>query len=342
MREAVATGATVEEAKESAVVQLAAKLTSNVEFEILDLGQKKTLGIFGGTPAKVRAYTNDESDPSEVSEKSAVTEKPKKFPLKKPEPPKTAPKAEKQDNPEKTEKSEERRAPLSGDSAAVIDRGKAYLRSVLDAMDLKGVPIEVKPSEEGCELQIGGENVGAIIGHRGETLDALQHLVSLAANRGENGYCRFTLNTGHYREKREQTLEALARRMANQAVRTGRNQALEPMNPYERRLIHSAVQNMEEVSSWSVGENNNRRVIIGTVKGEGSAFRARDDQKPREPLERRDLRQGGRGGDGRDRGYDRDRNGIRRERPAPYVPQGEPRESRRDAGELPLYGKIEK
>lgn len=148
-----------------------------------------------------------------------------------------------------------------------VDRGKAYLRSILDKMGLSEVELEESKTESGTVLDLQGENLGAVIGRRGETLDAMQYLVSLVANRGEAEYHRIMLDTGNYREKREKTLNALARRMAINAVRTRRNQTLEPMNPYERRIIHSAVQSVAGATSWSVGEDPNRRVVIGIGDG---------------------------------------------------------------------------
>ena len=101
-----------------------------------------------------------------------------------------------------------------------------------------------------------------MIGHRGETLDAIQQLTSLAANVGESGYYRIVLNTGDYRQKREQTLINLAKRMSAQAIKTGKCRTLEPMNPYERRIIHTAVQAIDGVTSTSFGEGSSRRVVI--------------------------------------------------------------------------------
>ncbi|MDR3551778.1 MAG: RNA-binding cell elongation regulator Jag/EloR [Clostridia bacterium] len=145
----------------------------------------------------------------------------------------------------------------------VEERAITFLKDILAKMGLAGVIVESYEKNEGIVLDLAGEGMGAIIGHRGETLDALQYLVSLVANKGEQDYCRITLDTGDYREKREKTLTALAKRIAVNAVRTRRNQTLEHMNPYERRIIHSAVQEVYGATSWSVGEDPNRRVVIG-------------------------------------------------------------------------------
>ena len=112
-------------------------------------------------------------------------------------------------------------------------------------------------------INIDGDNVGFIIGHRGETLDALQYLAGLVANHVDEEYYRISINIGNYREKREKTLEILGRKLAFKAVKTGAKTSLEPMNPYERRIIHTAVQKVRGAASWSEGENMQRHVVIG-------------------------------------------------------------------------------
>ena len=146
------------------------------------------------------------------------------------------------------------------------------------------------------ELVLTGENIGFIIGHRGETLDSLQYLASLVANHVDESYYRITLDVGNYREKRKETLENLGRKMAARAVKTGRNASLEPMNPYERRIIHTAVQEVEGAKSWSEGEDLARHVVIGPEGGERYV--------------RRDNRRGG-NNRGRNGGYNRDNRGGR-------------------------------
>lgn len=142
------------------------------------------------------------------------------------------------------------------------ESAKAYLQEVLSAMGAEAT-VTVTEEENGCTLMIEGENLGFIIGRRGDTLDALQYLTGLVANRAESEYYRVTLDIGNYREKREQALKGLAKKMASQAARTGRKNSLEPMNPYERRLIHTAVQDVKGATSWSVGSEPNRHVVIG-------------------------------------------------------------------------------
>lgn len=155
----------------------------------------------------------------------------------------------------------------------IEEKAKAFLKELLEKMGLPGILIESNETEDSISLDIEGEGLGIIIGHRGETLDALQYLVSLVANKGEEQYKRITIDTGDYREKREKTLTSLARRIALNAVKTRRNTTLEPMNPYERRIIHTAVQEIRGASSWSVGDEPNRRVVIGAENGNASSNR---------------------------------------------------------------------
>lgn len=148
------------------------------------------------------------------------------------------------------------------------DIAETYLKTILDNMNLSDVEIEKSENENGITFDLKGEDPGLIIGHRGETLDALQYLVSLVANRDAKEYKRITLDTGDYRKKREITLTSLAKRIAQNAVRSHRSTTLEPMNPYERRIIHTAVQEVSGATSWSVGIDPNRRVVIGVEGGQ--------------------------------------------------------------------------
>lgn len=149
----------------------------------------------------------------------------------------------------------------------VAERAENYLTKILDSMELGDVNVVFDETDDGISFDLIGDGLGIIIGHRGETLDAIQYLVSLVANKGEEKYRRITIDTGDYRKKRESTLTSLARRIAQNAVKTRRSTTLEPMNPYERRIIHTAVQEISGASSWSVGEDPNRRVVIGVENG---------------------------------------------------------------------------
>lgn len=267
----------------------------------------------------------------------------------------------------------------------------AYVKSVLMEMGVDA-RLTVNQTENGIIIRLAGDGLGVVIGRRGETLDALQYLTGLVANRCEGDYLRVTIDTGNYREKRERTLQQLARKLSASALRSGRSSMLEPMNPYERRIIHSTVSQIEGVTSSSIGEEPNRRVVISPINAKprpprkpggprrpggpgvpGAGKRryenrgdSRVDRDRGEPRERGDFR-----GESRERGEYRDR-GPRMDRPKtdshptstaidreyakelerepalakPEQPvQAEtriPREKPKDeAGDLPLYGKID-
>ncbi len=141
-------------------------------------------------------------------------------------------------------------------------RAADYLKNVLALMGLSEIELDVKEEDNTAEIELKGEDVGYVIGRRGETLDALQYLSGLVANHGEEDYYRVTINTGNYREKREVTLENLGKKLAYKVVKTGKSVNLEPMNPYERRIIHTAVQKVNGAISFSEGEILNRHVVI--------------------------------------------------------------------------------
>lgn len=152
-----------------------------------------------------------------------------------------------------------------------IELAMQYLEKVLVKLE---IPVEIVPTEVegGVVLDIKGEGMGVIIGRRGETLDALQYLASLVCNKGSDEYYRITVDSNGYRDKRKATLEELATKIAKTVARTGRTSALEPMNPYERRIIHSAVSNIEGVASRSTGEDPNRKVIISSLNRKPRSF----------------------------------------------------------------------
>jgi spoIIIJ-associated protein len=207
---------------------------------------------------------------------------------------------------------------LSGIEAKETDATN-YLKSILIGMGFSDANVTVKETEEDLFFEITcGEDYGNIIGRRGETLDALQYLTRLYVNRADKDGKRVALNVGDYRKRREETLKSLAKRQAQRAIKYRRSCVLEPMNPYERRIIHTAIQEISGVSSHSVGEGENRRVVIVSDDC--------DNQK--------------RGGYSRDR---RNNNGGRRERRPQYVPETpkEPREQKVDATGSSRYGKIE-
>ncbi len=209
--------------------------------------EKKTQEKKQERPAKVRASKPPRADkPQEAAEPAAP---------KRPLPPKEPVKP--MEKPVVTMLADE---DVVADSAA--GKAQTFLR---DLTRLMGVDVTVavgNDADGNVYVQMTGDTLGVLIGRRGETLDALQYLTSLKVNRGQENYTRVTLDTENYRAKREDTLIRLANRMANRAVKTGRRVSLEPMNPYERRIIHSALQQNEAVDTHSEGEEPNRHVVI--------------------------------------------------------------------------------
>ena len=150
-------------------------------------------------------------------------------------------------------------------NCAKIQRATKYLTQVLNALGIQGFTIQPVRKGDMVILNIAGENLGVVIGRRGETLDALQYLTILAGNRGEDNYCRISIDCCDYREKRREALETLAAKTARKVLKTGRRITLEPMNPYERRIIHSKVAEIEGVTSRSTGEEPYRKVMISST-----------------------------------------------------------------------------
>lgn len=191
--------------------------------------------------------------------------------------------------------------PVIHDENTPAGRAQRFLMDVTERMNVK-VDVYVDDSkEDSLYIHMIGDTLGILIGRRGETLDALQYLTSLQVNKGREGYIRVTLDTENYRAKREDSLRRLAQRMANRAQKTGRKVVLEPMNPYERRVLHTALQNHPSVTTHSEGEEPNRRVVI-TLKGQPEhkagmnekAERAEKSDKP-SGNRRRSRRRGRRG-----------------------------------------------
>ena len=149
------------------------------------------------------------------------------------------------------------------------DEGVLFLQNIFDKMDVE-VEIEKEEDDESMMLRVTGKDSGIIIGRRGETLDALQYLTSLVVNKNSDEYKRVTIDIENYRQKREETLVRLADRLADRVIRYRRNVTLEPMNPYERRIIHSTLQSNEYVETYSVGEDPNRKVVITLKQGSRS------------------------------------------------------------------------
>lgn len=282
IKEAIGVGSTVDVAREDAIQKLNTGLEEDIQFEIITFPKKKVLGLFGGSEAKVRAYVEG-PDPAPKKEKTAKTESAKRNDRKpvRERAEKSVEKVEKAGIPVKSETVEKQE--LIGVPASEVDpnsqvgRAYKYLNEVLAKLGCENINATIAEIEGGSKIMLeGNDKLGVIIGRRGETLDALQYLASLVANEHSCGYYRVVINIGNYREKRESTLEALAKRTAGQVLRTGRSRSLEPMNPYERRVIHTAVQNIEGVESTSIGDGAHRRVVIIP---EGKSVHLPDERK---------------------------------------------------------------
>ena len=324
IKEARGFGADVLEAKENAIANLGAGIDEDIQFEVITSEKKKFLGLFGGRQAEVRVYV-EVPDPKPKKDKKPAKKQNEK--ASKPEAKNEKIAKPEVDNKESTDTKtesvtvkddykdavDEALIPANSKTAAAIK----YLRTILAQLGCENITIKAAERENGAFIILDGEGLGVIIGHRGETLDALQYLASLVANNG-GGYFKITLNIGNYREKREQTLIALANRVAAQVISSRRSRRLEPMNPYERRIIHNAVQDIEGVVSSSIGEGDRRRVVIFPEGG---------DMRPPRDDDRRGSK-GGRGG-----------RGGRERKSSNTVATTPTREPKKDS-DMPLYGKI--
>jgi len=144
-------------------------------------------------------------------------------------------------------------------------RAQKFLDGLFEILG-EEVTVDIKKDNKDLDVELSGPDMGVVIGKRGETLDALQHLTSLVVNRGDLDFVKVSIDTENYREKRVKALESLANKLANKVVKTGRNTSLEPMNAYERRIIHSSLQDHEQVTTYSVGQGTRRKVVIALKK----------------------------------------------------------------------------
>ena len=303
LKEIIASGKDVAEAKENARALLGAGELDDVQFEIIHAGSKGIFGIIGVKPAQVRAFI-------EMPEKADKKPRPERNRDRDRGPKNNGPKAEKpaQQKPEKKEKAP---APAKQNPAPKKEKESKPRSVVIPEAELKLTPRSVEAGEDmsyefiktlienlglnaaielySCEdgtrrVNIIGEEASALIGHHGDTLDALQYLANLASAqknvKGEKDKSRVTIDIEGYRAKREETLRALARRMAAKALRNNRSVMLEPMSAYERRIIHSEVQNIEGVSTNSIGSDNNRKIVIYLT-----------DKKPKDLFEKEESAQ---------------------------------------------------
>ena len=319
-----ATGKTVDEARANACAKLGVQADDiNVSYEVLEMPQKTGFLGLKLTPAKVRV-TVEEADPVPaapvVEEKAApapVAEEPKAEEKTPVEEAPAAPAAEEAPAAQPVEEAAAEAAPAEGEEVEVpihieennkVKAAVDYLREVIARMGVENVTFSAVQKGEATIIRLDGEKLGALIGRRGETMESLSYLASLVANRLEGDYIKLGLDVAGYRDKRESDLTALAQRIGAKVRKTGRSFAMEPMNPYERRIIHSAIGKMEGVRSESKGEGRDRRVVIYSTDPNAVAESA--NARPRGPRGGRD-----RNGNGRNGGYHRggerrgDRNG---------------------------------
>ena len=265
----------LDDAITEALIQLG--LTSDqLDYEVIEKGSAGFLGI-GMKQAVIKARKKvvveekKEIEEVEIPKEEPVKEYPKKEPKKK---------NISKDRKEKKEKKEKHDEPVKESSAAekkevelakiepqTIEACEKFIYDVLNAMDMKDVKVTSTVDEEGAlSIDMEGSNMGILIGKRGQTLDSLQYLTNRVANKMQDGYVRVKLDTEDYRRRRKETLENLAKNIASKVKRTRRTVSLEPMNPYERRIIHSALQSDPAVSTHSEGEEPYRRVVVTLVR----------------------------------------------------------------------------
>ena len=328
IRKQEATGKTVDEARAKACALLGVQADDlNVSYEVLEMPQKTGFLGLKTTPAKVCVSVEEPDAPAEAPVAAAPAAE-AKAPA---EQPAAAPAAEEQPAPEAQpeEKAEEPAAPAAEQAAApaaeeeetevpimIEENAKVkaaveYLQGVIALMGVENVAFSAVQKGEATIIRLDGEHLGALIGRRGETMESLSYLASLVANRLEGDYIKLGLDVAGYRDKRESDLTTLAQRIGNKVRKTGRSFAMEPMNPYERRIIHSAISKMEGVRSESKGEGRDRRVVIYSTAPDAQTENTYGERRPR----------GGRGGNGRRPGGNRnggyrggnrgDRNGSR-------------------------------
>ncbi len=312
-----ATGKTVDEARAKACALLGVQAEDmNVSYEVLEMPQKTGFLGLKLTPAKVRVSVEEPDEPkapeapaaAEAQAAAPVEEKveapaapaaEEAAPAEEPKAEEAAPVAEVAP----AEEAEEVEVPIDIEENSKVKAAVEYLQEVITRMGVNDVTFSAVQKGEATIIRLDGEKLGALIGRRGETMESLSYLASLVANRLEGDYIKLGLDVAGYRDKRESDLTALAQRIGAKVRKTGRSFAMEPMNPYERRIIHSAIGKMEGVRSESKGEGRDRRVVIYST--------APDAQTDNTYGERRPRGNGRRNGGNRNGGYRGNRNGDR-------------------------------
>ena len=312
-----ATGKTVDEARAKACALLGVQAEDmNVSYEVLEMPQKTGFLGLKLTPARVRVSV-EEPDAPKAPEAPAAAEAPAPAPVEEKVEAPAAPAVEEAAPAEEpkaeeaapaaeaapAEEAEEVEVPINIEENSKVKAAVEYLKEVITRMGVNDVTISAVQKGEATIIRLDGEKLGALIGRRGETMESLSYLASLVANRLEGDYIKLGLDVAGYRDKRESDLTALAQRIGAKVRKTGRSFAMEPMNPYERRIIHSAIGKMEGVRSESKGEGRDRRVVIYST--------APDAQTDNTYGERRPRGNGRRNGGNRNGGYRGNRNGDR-------------------------------
>ena len=295
-----ATGKTVDEARAKACALLGVQAEDlNVSYEVLEMPQKTGFLGLKLTPAKVRVSVEEPDVPAApiVEEAPApAAEEKVEAPAEEaaaPAPAEDAPAAEQPAAPveeaaapaEETaapaEEAEEVEVPINIEENNKVKAAVDYLKEVITLMGVSDVTFSAVQKGEATIIRLDGEKLGALIGRRGETMESLSYLASLVANRLEGDYIKLGLDVAGYRDKRESDLTALAQRIGAKVRKTGRSFAMEPMNPYERRIIHSAIGKMEGVRSESKGEGRDRRVVIYSTAPDAQTDNAYGERRPR-------------------------------------------------------------
>ena len=332
IRKQEATGKTVDEARAKACALLGVQADDlNVSYEVLEMPQKTGFLGLKTTPAKVCVSVEEPDAPAAPAAApapaaEAAPEVPA-APVEEPAAPVEAPAAEvEQPAAEQAAPAaaaaadEETEVPIVIEENAKVKAAVEYLQEVIAKMGVENVTFSAVQKGEATIIRLDGEHLGALIGRRGETMESLSYLASLVANRLEGDYIKLGLDVAGYRDKRESDLTALAQRIGAKVRKTGRSFAMEPMNPYERRIIHSAIGKMEGVRSESKGEGRDRRVVIYSTAPDAQTENTYGERRGRggRPNGRRPggNRGGYRGGDrnergGRSGGYRGGRSGSR-------------------------------
>ena len=295
-----ATGKTVDEARAKACALLGVQAEDlNVSYEVLEMPQKTGFLGLKLTPAKVRVSVEEPDVPAApiVEEAPApAAEEKVEAPAEEaaaPAPAEEVPAAEQPAAPveeaaapaEETaapaEEAEEVEVPINIEENNKVKAAVDYLKEVITLMGVSDVTFSAVQKGEATIIRLDGEKLGALIGRRGETMESLSYLASLVANRLEGDYIKLGLDVAGYRDKRESDLTALAQRIGAKVRKTGRSFAMEPMNPYERRIIHSAIGKMEGVRSESKGEGRDRRVVIYSTAPDAQTDNTYGERRPR-------------------------------------------------------------